>query len=104
MDDLAAVRARLERNCRDGWPAPLVDDVLAFLAAYDAQAARLVAVEQALQRYGQHDLSCASRLGYGGVTVSYDAASGRPTPHAMPSGTYSCDCGFDAAAGEGRDG
>lgn len=49
----AEARARLERNCRDGWPAPLVDDVLALLAAYDVAVAELERQWQAA-----HDKRC----------------------------------------------
>jgi hypothetical protein len=55
MTDLAAVRARLEAAVLivpNDYVRVYQEDIAAFLAAYDAQAARLAVVEQAIRDIG----------------------------------------------------
>lgn len=48
-DDLATVRARLERGAHVVYPSQFDLDVITMLAAYDDQAARLAAVDELVE-------------------------------------------------------
>jgi hypothetical protein len=87
MSDLAAVRARLENNLRHEMPygstQVLCGDIRAFLAAYAAQAARLAALDAAVQAW------------------AHGPHRGQPPHCAECCRLYDVAAG---AAGEGRDG